>query len=60
MRTTVAIPATSMLVIRLDAIHHFWRQSSGRVDLDQAVSGGAPEARGGVALASRGEWSPLI
>jgi hypothetical protein len=46
----VAIPATSMLVIRLDAMHHFWRQSSGSVDLDQPVSGGAPGARGGVAL----------
>ena len=28
LRTTVAIPATSMLD-RLDAMRHFWRQSSG-------------------------------
>ena len=39
LRTMVAIPATSMLEIRLDAMHHSWRQSSGSVDLDQAVSG---------------------
>jgi hypothetical protein len=31
----VAIPATSMLEIRLDAMRYpFWRQSSDRVDLD--------------------------
>jgi hypothetical protein len=38
LRTTVAIPATSMLVIRLDAMHHSWRQLSGSVDLDHAVA----------------------
>jgi hypothetical protein len=35
MRTTVAIPATSMLEIRLLAMHHFWQQSSGGLDLRQ-------------------------
>jgi hypothetical protein len=49
----VAIAATSMLEIRL-AMRHFWRQSNASGDLDQAVSGGAAEARGGVALASPG------
>ena len=35
LRTMVAIPATSMLEIRLDAMRYpFWRQSSDRVDLD--------------------------
>jgi hypothetical protein len=34
----VAIPATSMLEIRLDAMHHFWRQSSGSIDLDHAAA----------------------
>jgi hypothetical protein len=48
LRTTVAIAATSMLEIRL-VMRHFWRQLSDRLDLDQAVSGGAPGARGGVA-----------
>jgi hypothetical protein len=43
LRTTVAIAATSMFEIRL-AMRHFWRQSSDRLDLDQAVSGGAPGA----------------
>jgi hypothetical protein len=35
LRMTVAIPATSMLT-RLDAMRHFWRQSSDGVDLRQA------------------------
>jgi len=36
LRTMVAIPATSMLEIRLDAMNHFWRQPGGSVDLDQS------------------------
>src|SRR6476660_8733246 len=48
LRTIVAIAAPSMLEIRL-AMRHLWRQSSDRLDLDQA-SGGAPRARGGVAF----------
>ena len=47
----MAIAATSMLEIRR-AMRHFWRQSSDRLDLDQAVSGGEPRARGGVALST--------
>src|SRR4029077_8214125 len=43
LRTMVAIPATSMLEIRLDAMHHSWRQSSGSVDLDQAAPKGGTE-----------------
>jgi hypothetical protein len=39
LRTMVAIPATSMLVIRLDAMHHSSRHSSDGFDLDHAVSG---------------------
>jgi hypothetical protein len=34
--TKVAIPATSMLVIRLDAMDNFWRLLSDGFDLDQA------------------------
>jgi hypothetical protein len=39
LRMTVAIPATSMLEIRLDAMRHFWWQLSDGFDLDHAVSG---------------------
>jgi hypothetical protein len=65
LRTTVAIPATSMLEsrLRLDAMRQFWRQSSGSVDLDQtafsvagAFSGAATRSwmRSGSAAASAG------
>ena len=37
LRTIIAIAATSMLVIRLDAMRHFWRQSSDRVDPDHGL-----------------------
>ena len=37
LRTIIAIAATSMLVIRLDAMRHFWQQSSDRVDLDHGL-----------------------
>ena len=42
LRTTVAIPATSMLEIRLDAMHHSWRQLSDRLDLDHVRRPVAP------------------
>jgi hypothetical protein len=35
--TIVASAATSMMESRLDAMRHFWWQSSGSVDLDHAV-----------------------
>jgi len=34
LRTIIAIATTSMMESRLDAMRHFWRQSSGSVDLD--------------------------
>ena len=37
LRTIIAIAATSMLVLRLDAMRHFWQQSSDRVDLDHGL-----------------------
>src|SRR6476659_8508786 len=36
LRTMTAIAVSSMVKSRLDAMHHFLRQSSGGVDLDQA------------------------
>jgi hypothetical protein len=45
LRTMTAIAVSSMVKSRLDAMHHFLRQSSGGVDLNQAafsVAGAVP------------------
>jgi hypothetical protein len=34
-----------MLEIRLDAMHHFWRQWGGSVDLDHAVLASPPNGK---------------
>ena len=38
LRTTVAIPATSMREARLDAMHYRWRQLNSSVDLSKVQS----------------------
>jgi hypothetical protein len=53
LRTTVAIPATSMLVIRLDAMRHFWWQSGGSIDLDHVRRPVAPCDRPAVNVSAR-------
>ncbi|KGT73297.1 hypothetical protein MA20_45250, partial [Bradyrhizobium japonicum] len=48
LRTMTAIAVSSMVKSRLDAMHHFLRQSSGGVDLDQAafsVAGAVPRVK---------------